>query len=81
MGNTSTGQLGEQAKVIGRDVRELGSIAKEATKETVIGARDQVRDFFASDGELAERIRTTPLKSVLIAAGVGAVLSWWLRRR
>lgn len=79
--SSSAGQLVDQAKVIGSDVRELGSLAKAATKETVREARDRVGDFFGPEGELAESIRRSPFRSVLIAAGAGILLNWWMRRR
>lgn len=60
-------ELRSHAEAVGRDVQELASAAGDM-------ARHQL-------DPLADYVRTKPMKSLLIAAGVGAVLGVILGRR
>lgn len=81
-------ELRDQAHTVADDLRELGSIGKRAAEETAEAARDRARevkdDTVAKVGDfedqLVQYVREQPLKSVLIAAGAGAIASMWLRR-
>jgi len=75
---TATGQLKEQAGVVGQDVRELGRITKEVVGETYEAGRQKAKDWEKS---LESQIQHNPMKSVLIAAGVGLVLGVLIGRR
>ncbi len=79
MATATTEELVEQIKALGRDVRQLGVLARQATAETVRDAGGSVREFLGDEGQLAESIRRHPLRSVLIAGGAGLILSWLLR--
>ena len=72
------GQLREQAGVIGHDVQELGTIAKSAAQDTIEDGRKKVQEI---EKTLEEMIRDNPVRSVLIAAGVGFAASIVLGRR
>jgi ElaB/YqjD/DUF883 family membrane-anchored ribosome-binding protein len=71
-------QLRAQATVIGHDVQELGHIAKEAAHETLDVGRKRAQSLEKS---FEEMIRENPVRSVLIAAGVGYAASIVLGRR
>jgi ElaB/YqjD/DUF883 family membrane-anchored ribosome-binding protein len=59
---------GKRARTVTRDDQELGSPACDAAQATV-------------ERSFVQYIREQPLKSMLIAAGVGLVLGrFWLRR-
>lgn len=60
-------ELREQAAIVGRDVRDLAVSAGAAAREQV--------------DPLEEYVREKPLKSMLIAAGVGALLGVVFLRR
>jgi ElaB/YqjD/DUF883 family membrane-anchored ribosome-binding protein len=74
---------------IGRDLRDLGSNVKHAATEQYEQVRDRAKDYFESGRQRAEDfehgiegyIQDEPLKSVLIAAGVGLLIGVLWRRR
>ena len=81
--------FGEQTGRVAADVRELGSIAlsnagdaltsvKERGNELLEKGKERYED--AKDG-LGTYVGENPLKSVLIAAGVGALIGYLLRSR
>lgn len=71
-----TATLGDMARDTGREVK---SEARKATKKAVAKgeeAIETVHDNFESvEGEIKTLIRDKPIASVLVAAGVGYVLS------
>lgn len=71
-----TSTLGDMARDTGREVK---SEAKKATKRAVAKgeeAIEAVQDNFENvEGEIKTLIRDKPIASVLIAAGVGYILS------
>ncbi|HTF91171.1 MAG TPA: hypothetical protein VK843_22335 [Planctomycetota bacterium] len=82
-------RLGEQSQRVLEDVRELGSTALASVGEVAgqwrergaaaVGAgREKVS---AAKGQFEDVIAENPLKSVLIALGVGAVIGCAFRRR
>ena len=81
-------ELKDQARTIVDDVRELGAIGSAAAQEGVDAATQRLRQAKGDavdrvqnyEEELIQYVRAQPLKSVLIAAGVGALASMWLRR-
>ena len=86
---STTERLREQAHTVGKDLRTLGEVAKEAADEKIGDARRAARAVYAdgrqrAEGELdrlAARIRDNPLRSIAIAAGIGALIGVLLRRR
>ncbi len=82
-------RLGKQARRVTEDLKELGGIAGDAAQEKLGQLRDNASGYYEDGREKvhqAERsfeqfIRDQPLKSILIAAGVGLVLGrFWMRR-
>jgi ElaB/YqjD/DUF883 family membrane-anchored ribosome-binding protein len=82
-------QLREKTSAIRDDLRDLGRLTREAAQEK-LGEVRQVADDYLGQGrkkaaELEDRVesyvREKPLQSVLIAAGVGVLLGFLLRRR
>lgn len=88
-GPSATERLMEQGRTVRDDVKELGSLAREAASEKFDEARDRAgtyaRDKKRRAGELEDElmdwIRERPLRSVLVAAGAGAILGMFLSRR
>lgn len=86
---SASGRLGRKSMDVTRDLRDMGVIARDAAQEAIsrMGnnasaylkqGKDKVKQ--AGDG-FEDYIRESPLKSILIAAGVGLVLGrFWMRR-
>jgi ElaB/YqjD/DUF883 family membrane-anchored ribosome-binding protein len=82
-------RLRDQAAVIGHDVKELGSIAKDAAQDTLVQGRKRAQQTLADGRKRAiamERtvegyIRDNPVRAVAIAAGVGFITSLIFSRR
>ncbi len=86
---TATDRLTKQAKKVTKDLRELTGSAKDAAQEKLRQLRanasercEQGRDKVRQAERAVERfIQSRPLKTVLIAAGIGAFLGGlWCRR-
>ena len=82
-------QLRSQAGTVAEDLGQLGKLAKDATKEKLGEAREVAADYFEKgrvkagelETQLTDYVRAKPLKSVLIAAGIGALLGILVSRR
>jgi ElaB/YqjD/DUF883 family membrane-anchored ribosome-binding protein len=82
-------QLRHKGSQLQRDVRELGTLARQAAQEKLGEARDAAGQYVEQGREKTQQlartvedyIRQQPIKSVLIAAGAGAVLGVLLARR
>ncbi len=79
----------KQARTVTRNHRKLNSTVRDAAQETVEQLRASAADCATAGREqvqqvergFAQYVRDQPLKSILIAAGVGLVLGrFWLRR-
>ena len=79
----------KQARPVTRHHQTLGSTVRDTAQETVerlrAGAADSAREGRDKaqqvERSLAQYVREQPLKSILIAAGVGLVLGrFWMRR-
>ena len=71
-------QFRAQSAVVRDDLRELGELSREVAQEKIEGVRRAARDF---EGRVVDYVREQPMKSLLIAAGIGAVLGLlWSRR-
>lgn len=89
LSTNDTSDLREQVRVLGEDVRELGRLSKAAIAEKVGAAKNAAGHAveYSRDKALeyrdvvAEKTREQPIKSLLIAAGVGAVIGLVLGRR
>jgi ElaB/YqjD/DUF883 family membrane-anchored ribosome-binding protein len=86
---SATDQLRSQAGTVKEDLGELGRLAKDATKEKLGVAREAAADYYEKgrvkagelETQLTDYVRAKPLKSVLIAAGIGALLGILASRR
>ena len=72
----------EQSRRIVRDVKGLGSLAADAAidqgEDLLDAGRDVVRRY---QGDLQKMVSAHPLKSLLVAIGVGTLLGLTLRGR
>jgi ElaB/YqjD/DUF883 family membrane-anchored ribosome-binding protein len=84
----ATGQLKEKASEMAQSLRDMGSSVKDVAKEQYENVRDKAEEYYEYGRERAQEwqqqaedyIREQPLKSVLIAAGVGILLGVIWRR-
>ena len=81
--------LSEQSHRVLEDVRELGHVAMESAGEAAGQLRERGSAALeagkeragAAKGQFDKVVGDNPMKSVLIALGVGAVIGYALRRR
>ena len=86
---SATDQLRAHGETVREDLGQLGRLAKSAAREKLGEARGVAADYYGEGrkkaGELetqvVDYVRTKPLKSVIIAAGVGALLGILMSRR
>ena len=78
----ATEQFRETAAMAREDLREMGTLAKEAAREKAqeIYTRGREKTKQWEEG-LESFVREQPVKSLLIAAGVGIALGILMRRR
>ena len=69
--NSGTTRVIEAAGHVRDDLRELGVEAGHVAREKATDARES----------FVEKVRENPLKSLAIAAGLGALVGYLLRRR
>jgi len=86
---TASERLRKQAKQMTKDLRKMRGTAKSAARETLERIRENSSQRYAlgrgkvhqTESAVKQFIQKRPLKSVLIAASVGALFgSFWLRR-
>jgi ElaB/YqjD/DUF883 family membrane-anchored ribosome-binding protein len=78
----------EHLEEIGAHVREIGSILKDTVEQKIADIRDGAVEIGRASSDrageardnLEKYIRKQPMKSILIAAGAGALLSILIRR-
>ena len=86
---TTSDKLRSQAGAVREDLGELGRLAKDATREKIGEAREMASEYYDKgraraeelEAQLVEQIRAKPLKSILIAAGIGAIFGILMTRR
>ena len=86
---SSADELREHAKAVREDLGQLGRAAKNVAQEKLGEARryadehlDQGKQKASEiEDQLEEYIRNKPLKSMLIAAGAGALIGYLLGRK
>ena len=80
---------GKQARTVTRNHQKLGSNVRDTAQEKVeqlrAGAADRAREgrdkVQQVERSFAQYVREQPLKSILIAVGIGLVLGrFWMRR-
>ena len=86
---STTEQIREQTGAVRDDLGQLGRLAKQAAKEKLDEARETASGYYDHgrkkadelETQLADYVRTKPLKSILIAAGIGALFGILISRR
>ena len=82
-------RLRKQARKVSKDVREMGAIATGAAQDQLGQMRDNASEYYeqgrakahGAQRSVVQFVREQPVKTVLIAAGVGLLLGrFWIRR-
>ena len=86
---SAAGQLRKQARTVVKDVQEMSGMATDAAQEKLGQLRDNASEYYEQGREKVFGVQRTveqficeqPVKSVLIAAGVGLLFGrFWMRR-
>jgi len=88
---SASNRLKKKAKKVTEDLQEMGGAAKDAAQEKLGQLRETVSEYYEQGRDkvldakrsVGQFIRGLPIKSVLIAVGVGVLLGsfWTIRRR
>ena len=86
---SASDRLGRKARKVTKDLQEMGEIAKDAAQERLGQLRENASEYCEQgqgkvqqvERSFEQYIRERPLKSILIAAGVGMLLGRFWRRR
>jgi ElaB/YqjD/DUF883 family membrane-anchored ribosome-binding protein len=82
-------RLGAKANAVSNDVKEMGGIVNDAAQEKLEQVRENAAAYYQQQRDkvhgtlcdFEQYIREQPVKSVLIAAGVGLLFGrFWMRR-
>jgi ElaB/YqjD/DUF883 family membrane-anchored ribosome-binding protein len=85
----ATDRLCEQAREVTQELQEMGNTASDAVRENLGKLQDEVSEYYEQGRDQAcqaehtfeQYIKDHPLRSILIAAGVGMFLGrFWIRR-
>ena len=85
----ASNRLGGKARTVTQDFQELGGMAREMAQEKVEQLRASAAEYCEEGRDRVQQVergfeqfvRQQPLKSILIAAGVGMLLGGlWMRR-
>ena len=87
--HTATDDLKSKAVEVGENLREMGSQVGDVAREQFHRVRDRAAEVVESGRKRAREfeeglegyVQDRPLKSLLIAAGVGLLIGLWWRRR
>jgi ElaB/YqjD/DUF883 family membrane-anchored ribosome-binding protein len=86
---TASGRLRKQAREVSKDLRAMGGTARDAAKERIGQLGENASELYDQGRDKAFQVKRTleqfildqPLKSVLVAGGVGLLLGrFWMRR-
>ncbi len=85
----TTERLREQTEKVKEDVRELGRLGREVSREKFDECCETTGNYMEKGRERAKRVqdkvstfvREKPVRSLAIAVGTGALLGFLLRRR
>lgn len=85
---SATDQLRETAAQVQKNVRDAGTQVRDAAQEKFNDLRDQASQYYEQGRESAKEwehnleqyVQDQPVKSLLIAAGVGLLLGFFWRR-
>ena len=87
--SSASERLGAQAKTVSNDIKGMGDIVRDAAQEKLGEVRDNATEIYEQGrdkiygvgGSFESYVRERPLKSVLIAAGIGLLFGrFWMRR-
>ena len=89
--STASDRLGNQAMEVKKDLQEMGQTVRDAAQEKLGQLREHASGYYQQGQDkvqgivcaLEQSVGQQPLRSVLIAAGVGFLLGrfWsWMRR-
>jgi ElaB/YqjD/DUF883 family membrane-anchored ribosome-binding protein len=87
--STTSDRLGAQANEVSNDIKEMGNIVRDAAQEKLGQVRENATEFYEQGRDkiygagdtFTQYVRERPVKSVLIAAGVGVLFGrFWMRR-
>jgi ElaB/YqjD/DUF883 family membrane-anchored ribosome-binding protein len=82
-------EVGQNIRDIGSNIRDMGGDVRDVAREQVSHIKDKASDYYQQGREKARRwensfegyVQEQPVKSLLLAAGVGFVLALLWRRR
>jgi ElaB/YqjD/DUF883 family membrane-anchored ribosome-binding protein len=87
--STTSKRLSAQAKTVSNDLKEMGDIITDAAQEKLGEVRENATELYEQGrdkiqgvgGTFEQYVRERPVKSVLIAAGIGVLFGrFWMRR-
>ena len=87
--STTSARLGAQANELSEDLKEMGATVKDAAQEKLRDVRENATEYYEQGRDnvhgvlcdFEQYVRARPVKSVLIAAGVGLLFGrFWMRR-
>lgn len=82
-------KLKEVGSGLGSDFQRLGQATKDIAADSYGAVKDEFNDLykqgqekiFEVGGKVEGRIQSHPVQSLLIAAGVGLIIGWFIRKR
>jgi ElaB/YqjD/DUF883 family membrane-anchored ribosome-binding protein len=86
---TTSDRLGNQAKKAIQDVQEMGGVVREAAQEKLDQVGEKASEYYEQGRDevhgvacaCEQFVRQRPLRSVLVAVGIGWLLGrFWMRR-
>ena len=87
--STTSDRLGAQAKEVSNDLKEMGDIVRDAAQEKLGQVRENATEYYEHGRDkvhgvastFEQYVRQQPIKSVLIAAGIGLLFGHFWKRR
>ncbi len=87
--STTSDRLGAQAKEVSKDLQEMGNIVKDAAQEKLGQVREDATEYLEQGRDkvhgvacaCGQYVRERPLRSVLIAAGIGWLFGRFWKHR
>jgi ElaB/YqjD/DUF883 family membrane-anchored ribosome-binding protein len=87
--SSASERLGAQARTVSKDIKEMGDIVRDAAQEKLGEVRENATEFYEQGrdkicgvgGMFTHFVREKPVKSLLIAVGIGFVLGRFSRNR
>jgi ElaB/YqjD/DUF883 family membrane-anchored ribosome-binding protein len=87
--STTRDRLGAQAQEVSKDLKEMGGIVRDAAQEKLGQVRENANEYYEQGRDkvhgamsnFEHYVRERPVRSVLIAAGIGLLFGrFWMRR-